>query len=342
MVKHTITLDYEEVTDVTPDVRITLYNAGHILGSSLVHMHVGNGLHNIVYTSDLKYGKTMLLDPAVTRFPRLETLMIESTYGGKEDDAQTRKDADIQMTELIKRTVARNGKVLLPVLGVGRAQEILLLLEHLHRTGQIPPIPVFIDGMVWDVTAIHTAYPEYLNASVRKLIFHKNQSPFLSEIFKRVGSPKERRQVIEDTGACVILATSGMMQGGASVEYLKALADNPNNSMAFTCYQGPGSLGRRIQRGEREFTMKNTSFAENQPANEIVQMKMEIDTIEGFSGHSSRKELLNYIYKCDPKPKKVIVNHGENASCLDFASTIHKLNRIETCAPRNLEAVRLK
>ena len=83
MVKHTICLEYDEVSDITPDIRITLYNAGHILGSSMVHMHVGNGLHNILYTADLKYGKTMLLEPAVTKFPRLETLMMESTYGAK-------------------------------------------------------------------------------------------------------------------------------------------------------------------------------------------------------------------------------------------------------------------
>ena len=84
MVKHTITLEYNEVSDVTPDIRITMYNAGHILGSAMVHLHVGNGLHNILYSGDLKYGKTMLLDPAVTVFPRLETLLLESTYGGKD------------------------------------------------------------------------------------------------------------------------------------------------------------------------------------------------------------------------------------------------------------------
>src|SRR3989338_4869508 len=81
MVKHMITLEFEEVTDVTPDVRITFYNAGHILGSAMVHLHVGNGLHNILYSGDQKYGKTLLLEPAVTMFPRLETLMLEATYG---------------------------------------------------------------------------------------------------------------------------------------------------------------------------------------------------------------------------------------------------------------------
>ena len=334
MVKHTICLDYNEVSDITPDVRITLYNAGHILGSSMVHMHVGNGLHNIVYTGDMKFGKTRLLDIAVTKFPRVETLMIESTYGGRENILQSRKECENEFADIIKRTIDRKGKILVPVLGSGRAQEVLLIVENMIRNGKIEKVPVFIDGSVWDITAIHTAYPEFLNSIVRKQIFHKDQNPFLSEIFKRVGSQKERTQVIEETGSCIILATSGMLVGGPSVQYLKQLADNPKNTLLFVCYQGEGSLGRRIQRGEKEMSVDGSK--------EITQIKMEVDTMEGFTGHSGRKELLNFVYRCDPKPKKIIVNHGESSRCLDLASSIHKLNRVETAAPRNLEAIRLK
>ncbi len=336
MVKHTITLEYDEVSDVTPDVRITMYNAGHILGSAMVHLHVGNGLHNILYSGDQKYGKTLLLEPAVTMFPRLETLMLEATYGGKENIMPHREETDEELMKVIKETVERNGKVLIPTLGVGRAQEVMLAIEQMAREGRMPPVPVYIDGMVWDVTAIHTAYPEYLNNSVRKLIFHKDQNPFLHEIFKRVGSQKERMDVIENTGPCVILATSGMLTGGPSVEYLKHLCDNPKNAIGFVNYQGDGSLGRRMQMGEREFTFSDGG------KQEMLQIKMHVHTVEGFSGHSSRNQLMNFVAKCEPRPKKVIVNHGENSRCLDLASSIHKGFRIETVAPRNLETVRVK
>ena len=197
-------------------------------------------------------------------------------------------------------------------------------------------IPVFIDGLVWDVTAIHTAYPEFLNNSIKKLIFHKDQNPFLSDIFKRVGSQEERMKIIEETGPCVVLATSGMLQGGPSVEYLRHLADNKKNSMIFVNYQGEGSLGRRIQRGEREYMVNNGSKSE------VVQIKLEVHTVEGFSGHSSRTQLLNFVAKCEPRPKKIIVNHGESSRCLDLASSLHKNFRLETIAPRNLECVRIK
>jgi len=336
MVKHTICLDWGEVTDITPDIRMTLYNAGHIIGSSMIHLHIGNGLHNFLYTGDMKYAKTRLIDPAVTEFPRLETLMLESTYGGKDNLGISRKENEDMLIEIVKKTVARGGKILIPVLGVGRSQEIMLIIEYLVRTGQLEKIPVYIDGMVWDVTAIHTAYPEYMNSNIRKMIFHKDTNPFLSDIFKRVGSQKERVQVVEEEGPCVILATSGMLVGGPSVEYLKHLADNHRNSLIFVNYQGEGSLGRRILRGEREFTMGNSINPE------MLKINLEVHSLEGLSGHSNRKELMNFIYKCTPRPKKVIINHGESSRCLDLASGIHKQYNIETVAPRNLETVRVK
>jgi len=336
MVKHTITLDYDEVADVTPDVRITLYNAGHILGSAMVHMHVGNGLHNVLYGADMKYGKTMLLDPAVTRFPRLETLTLEATYGGKDNVLPPRHEPDEQTRDVIKTTIDRGGKVLIPVLGSGRAQEVMVLVESLVRNGTMPDVPVFIDGIVWDITAIHTAYPEYLNTNVRKLIFHKDQNPFLNPIFKRVGSSKERKQIIEETGPCVIIATSGMLIGGPSVEYLKNLASNSKNSLVFVNYLGEGSLGRRIQRGEKEFNMGSTARPD------MMAVNLEVHTVQGFTGHSGRNQLMNFVKNCEPRPKKIIINHGENSRCLDLASSIHKTFRIETNAPRNLETIRLK
>ena len=336
MVKHTVTLAYEEVTDVTPDVRITLYNAGHVLGSSMIHMHIGNGLHNLLYSGDMKYGKTQMLEPAATQFPRLETLMIESTYGGRDNVGTSREDTDDGLAGFIIETAMRGGKILLPVLGSGRAQEIMVTLHSLFKAKKLRPLPVYIDGMVWDITAIHTAYPEFLNSTLRRQIFHEDENPFLWNMFRQVGSSRERREVIDSSGPCVIIATSGMLVGGPSVEYLRALGEDPKNAMALTCYQGEGSLGRRIQRGEKEIAFSSGS------RQEVVKLRFNIQTIEGFSAHSNRNELLDFIRRCSPRPKKVIVNHGDSARCLDLASAIHRVNRIETSAPRNLESIRIK
>ncbi len=336
VVKHTIVLNFDEVTDITPDIRITFYNAGHIIGAAMTHIHVGNGLHNILYTGDLKYGKTLLLDRAVSDFPRLETLMMESTYGGKDNITPQREEEEEKFASIAGEVLNKGGRVLVPTLGVGRSQEIALLVEMLQRQGRIPKVPVLVDGIVWDVTAIHTGYPEFLNTNVRKQIFHKNENPFLSEIFQRVGSGKERRQILEETGSFIAIATSGMLQGGPSVEYLKSLASDEKNALFFVSYQGEGSLGRRIQRGEKEFV-----FRENGKS-EVVQINLRIETFEGFSGHAGRKELLNFVHRINPRPKRVILNHGESSRALDLSSSIHKIFKIETSVPRNLETVRLK
>lgn len=335
MVKHTITLNYEEVTDITPDVRLTLYNAGHILGSSMAHLHIGNGLHNLLYTGDLKFGRTSLLEPANTQFPRLETVIIEGTYGGKTNVLPPAREQDQMLKEIIKRTIARGGKVLLPVLGSGRAQDLIVMIEEMVRTGELDQIPCYIDGMVWDITAIHTAYPEFLNRNIRKQIFHKDENPFLNPVFKRVGSQKERTQLLEGHGPCVILATSGMLVGGPSVFYLRHLADNPKNTLLFSCFLPEGSLGKRILNGERELVFKEG------PKTEIVPVKLEVFRLE-ITDHSDRKQLMNFIFKCSPRPRKVIVNHGEQSRILDLASSVHKLGRMETAAPRNLDSIRLK
>jgi len=335
MVKHTITLDYEEVTDVTPDIRITLYNAGHTLGSAMIHIHIGNGLHNLLYTGDIKFAKTRLLSPAATQFPRLETMMIESTYGGKENVTETVKAQDQILQEIVKTTVARGGKILMPTLGSGRGQEVVVLVEEMIRTGMIQDIPVYIDGMVWDITAIFTAYPEFLNSTIRKQIFQKDNNPFLNKNIKQVGSQKERRQIIEEESSCIILATSGMLVGGPSVEYLKQLGDDKRHSLVFSCYQGEGSLGRRIQRGEKEII-----FREGQKE-EVLNLKMDVHRIE-ISGHADRRELINFVQRLSPRPKRILINHGESSRSLDLASTLHKQFRIETEVPRNLEAVRIR
>ena len=332
MVKHSITLNYEEVTDITPDIRITFYNAGHVIGSALVHIHVGNGLHNLLYTGDLNFENSNLLPAAVTRFPRLEAVIIEATHSNKDDNPPSRAECEEELVRIIKEVMSRKGKILMPVLGVGRSQEVMIILEKAIRQGKLENIPIYIQGLVWDITAIHTTYPDFFYSSIRKLIFHKDENPFLNPCFKRIGSQKEMQQVLEGP-PCVILATSGMMTAGASVEYLKNLCDNKNNALVFTCYQGPGSLGRRLLNGEKELQVDGED--------RIYKMNMDMHYLSGFSGHSSRQQLINFTKRLDPKPKKIIVVHGEVSNCLDLASTLHKLLRVETVAPKALEVIRL-
>jgi KH/beta-lactamase-domain protein len=334
MVKHSICLDYGEVTDITQDIRITLYNAGHVLGSAQVHLNIGNGLHNLVYSADTKYAKTRLLDPAVNYFPRVETLTLEATNGSRDDILPPLKDTEDRFLSLVNETIGRGGKVLLPELGLGHAQETVLRVEEAVQKGLLPRVPVYIDGVIWDINAIHTTYPDFLSSTVRNLIFQDN-NPFVSEALKRVGSPVERKEVIEG-GPCIVIATNGMLVGGASVEYFKNFADNPKNLIILSSYQGPGSLGRRLKDGD-----KRVSLGQDH-SNEMVDVNMQVEVLTGLSGHSGRNELMQYISRMNPKPKRILINHGEQSKCLDLASSLYKQYRVETIVPKNLETIRLK
>ncbi len=334
MVKHSICLNYNEVTDITPDIRITFYNAGHVLGSAMIHINIGNGAHNLLYTGDYKYSRTRLLEPSVTNFPRLESVITESTYGAKEDVLPPRREVEENVIRLINKTIERGGKVLIPELGLGRAQETMLIIEDAMKTGKMKKIPVYIDGMIWDINSIHTAYPDFLNNSLKLLTF-QDKNPFTSETFSRVGSPEERKKVVEG-GPCVVLATSGMLVGGASVEYLKEFSSNEKNSLIFVCYQGSGTLGRQVQDGLDEVKMSVNGKEER------VKINMEVHTAKGMTSHAGRNELMNFFRKISPKPKKVIIVHGEVSKSLDLASSIYKINRIETIVPRILETIKLK
>ncbi|MFW6117698.1 MAG: beta-CASP ribonuclease aCPSF1, partial [Thermoproteota archaeon] len=242
-VLHTIPLRHGVVTDIAPDVRLTLHNAGHILGSSMVHLHIGEGLHNIVYTGDYKFSKSQLLEAAVRKFPRVETLITESTYGSPKDVTPSRYQAEKRLTSVVNKTLERNGKVLIPVPAVGRAQEIMLVIDGYMRRGLMKEAPVFLEGMISEATAIHTAYPEYLGREVRRSILHEGINPFQSDYFTIVKHPSVRKEVIEGE-PCIILATTGMMEGGPVVEYFKKLAGDKKNTLVFVSYQIEGTMGR--------------------------------------------------------------------------------------------------
>lgn len=334
-VLHTFPLRYGVVTDIAPDMRLTLHNAGHILGSSMVHLHVGEGLHNIVYTGDYKYSRTMLLEAATIEFPRAETVITESTYGGIDDLMPSRVEAEERLTSIVNETLQRRGKVLIPVPAVGRAQEIMLVLDGYMKRGLMKEAPVFIEGMISEATAIHTAYPEYLGREVRHSILHDGVNPFQSDYFTIVEHPNVRQEVI-DGEPCIIMATSGMLEGGPVIEYFKGLANNPNNTIVFVSYQIDGTLGRRVQKGLSQATMVNS-----EGKLDVVDVKLEVEAIEGFSGHSDRRQIVNYITHLQPKPERVIVCHGEKAKCLNMANFLYERFGVQTLVPSIMETIRL-
>ncbi|MCL4334580.1 MAG: beta-CASP ribonuclease aCPSF1 [Candidatus Thermoplasmatota archaeon] len=336
MVKRTIVLRYNETTDITRDTRLTLYNAGHILGSASVHLHIGEGLYNIVLSGDVKFEKSWLFNPANNRFPRVETFMTESTYAGRDDYQHTRKEAGEILVDIVNRTFDRGGSVLIPVFAVGRSQEVMLVLEQMVREGRIKlTTPVYLDGMIMEATAIHAAYPEFLNKELKERIMVKNDNPFLSKIFKKVETKEERQNLCDSEESKIVLATSGMMNGGPVMEYFRAWVDNPKHTLVFVGYQADGTMGRKIQKGAKEITLSESGKATK------FNVSINVETAEGFSGHSDKRQLMAYIATMQPKPRLILVNHGDGEKAVEFAKQIKSRFGIEAHALRDLETIRL-
>ena len=336
IMRQTIPLHYGTVTDISPDIKLVLANAGHILGSASCHFHIGNGDHNFVYSGDIKYGKSMLLESARTNFPRVETLLIESTYGAKEDIQPTREEVETAFIKSVNETLSEGGKVLIPIPAVGRAQELMMVIDKYMKSGQMTESPVFMEGMIQEATAIHEAHPEYLERTLRQKILETNDNPFDSEYFTNIEHADGRDEPLREGSPCIIIATSGMLEGGPVLEYFRNLAPEKRNKILFVSYQVNGTLGRRVMDGARQ-----VSILGKEGKIEVVSINCTTEKLEGFSGHSDYNQLMSYVHRLRPKLRRVLVNHGERRKSENLSTSIRRMYRVTTHYPQVQEAIKL-
>jgi uncharacterized protein len=334
VIKHCITLPYGRPTDISPDITITFNNAGHIMGSATVHLNI-SGKHNILYSGDYKYAKTQLLDGAVSIYPRVETLITESTYGNSTDIMPDQFIVYKTFTESVNQTLLSGGKVLIPVPAVGRAQEIMLVIDKEMREGRLIEAPIFIEGMISEASAIHMAYAHYLGYDVRKSV-SQGINPFQSDYFTVVNGISKREDVLNDENPSIIMATSGMLEGGPSVEYFKQIARLKSNKIIFVSYQINGTLGRRVIDGG----MSEVSMLDEKGKVKIIPVVCQHQKIDGFSGHSDYNQIMSFVSRV--RPKRVLVNHGERSKSENIASNIYSKMHIRSMVPDNREVVRLR
>ena len=336
VMRQATTLRYGTVTDISPDVKLVLSNAGHILGSATCHFHIGNGDHNFVYSGDIKYGKSILLESAYTNYPRVETLLIESTYGAKEDIQPSRQEVETAFVASVNSVLKEGGKVLIPIPAVGRAQELMMVIDQYMKSGQLTEAPVFMEGMIQEATAIHEAYPEYLARELRQKILETDDNPFDSEYFTNIEHSDSREEPLREESPCIIIATSGMLEGGPVIEYLRNVAPDKKNKILFVSYQVNGTLGRRVMDGARQVSLigKNGKV-------EVVSINCGIERLEGFSGHSDYNQLMSFVQRLRPKLRRVLVNHGERRKSENLSMSIRRMYRISSHYPQIQEAIKL-
>jgi KH/beta-lactamase-domain protein len=323
-VTHTVTLMHGIVTDISPDVKLVLSNSGHIIGSTSVHLHIGNGEHNLVYTGDMKFGKTLTLENASWNFPRVETMIIESTYGGKEDIMCSREEAEAHLAAAIESTVAAGGHVLMPVPAVGISQELILLLDRFTKRGSIRT-KVLLEKTISEATAVYEAFPEFLSKELCNHVLESETSQFGPQ-FSIVES-----DTLKPSEPAIVLAPSSMLVGGPSVDYLKQIANDPKNTLIMLSYQSLDTPGRALLEGARQVTIKGES----------VQVECQVKRIDGLGSHSDYNQLMAYVMRLRPKLRRILVNHGERPKAQNLASMINKQFRIQTQHPLVQEAIKL-
>jgi predicted metal-dependent RNase len=324
VITHMIALPNTVVTDITPDIRLTLANAGHILGSSITHLHFGNGDHNLVYTGDFKFGRSLALENAYWNFQRVETLIVESTFGGKEDILQSREELSQKLLELINSCLSQGGNLLFPVPILGQAQELILTLSNFAKAGLLSA-KICIEKSVGEASSIYETYLEYLSKEIKQEI-----DGYSVDMFK---PPKS--QIVEfkkfRKGSHLIVSPSSMLTHGPSVGYLDQVRDDPMSAIIFTSRPLPNTPARSLIEGKRDLVI----------GGKRLNIECRVESFTGLTNHSDYGQTLAYVKRMKQKIRRVIVNHGDKNKAQNLAGSINRILRIHTQHPLVEEAVKL-
>jgi metallo-beta-lactamase family protein len=299
-----VTLAYRHPRSIAQSVTLTFLDAGHVLGSAICVLDVTQAEQSerIVFTGDLgRRGAPILRDPEV---PAGATALIsEATYGDRLHPPF--EDLDAGLAEVIARTVARGGRILIPSFALERAQQVVFSLKKLNKAKRIPVLPVYVDSpLTVNITQIFRSHPECYDEEMRALL-RGNDSPFEFEGLHYVTSVEDSQAIDRSPGPCVVISASGMCEAGRILHHLKASIENPKNTVLIVGFQAQHTLGRRLV--ERRPRVRIFGIERDRAAEVVV--------MNGFSAHADRGELLNFAEQVRERGtlKRVALVHGEPA-----------------------------
>jgi len=282
---------------------LDIFDAGHIPGSISPLLEIEN--KRVLYVCDFNLNSSHLLNGAKIDAKDVDVLILENTYSNR--DHPPRQETEKKLFEAIEETIANDGVAIIPCFAVGRAAEILMVLNEFK-----PWFPIYLDGMAKTATEIELKYPEFLRDA-------KNLKKTLKNV-TQIWNPEDRKKIIKEP--CVIVSSSGMLEGGPSVSYIKYLYNNAESSVIFTGFLIPKTAGRILMETGRFVT---EGFD--------LKIKMGIYQMD-FSAHSGRSDLFNFVNKINPR--KVICLHGD--SCENFAKEL-KEKGFDAVAPKNGDSI---
>lgn len=307
---------------VIGDLSLVFRDAGHILGSAFIELMVEG--KRVLLTGDIGNVPSALL-PAPGFFRNIEYLVIESTYGSRTHEAP--EERILGLERAVEDIASRGGVLVIPTFATERTQDILFLLNEMLLLKRIPEMPVFVDSpLAIRITKIYEQYPSYYKDEIREL-FQKHPNLFKFKKLKFTETVEESKAINDAPRPKVILAGSGMMQGGRILHHLRRYLPDHNSILLIVGYQAAGSLGRRLIDGEKMIKL----FSENVPVH------AEIRKINGFSAHADNPQLFSFVESTKDTLKRVFVVQGEEASSLHFMQEIRDRLGIQADAPELYE-----
>jgi len=309
---------YHEAWSLFEGVRVEYFNAGHILGAALTTFEFRDGSRTLRLGmgGDLgRPGRPILVDPE--RHPGVDALVLESTYGDRHH--RSGAEAEGALAGIVERTAARGGRLLVPAFAVGRTQELVATFHALCERGQVPDLPIFVDSpMAREATGVFIRHPECFDAETSEAFARGGGAPFGFSRLRYVASPEESRALNDREGPCIIIAASGMCEGGRILHHLRHGLPDPRNTVLFVGFQAQGTLGRRLRDGVHPVNVFG----------EPVEVAAEIAAIDGFSAHADQRELVEWVMSLEPAPRRIFLVHGE----LDAAEALAAVLRTRTAA----------
>ena len=321
---------YEQWFNLAGGARVMMLDAGHILGSAITVFEFndqGRALR-LGFTGDLGRPGTLLLrDPEIVR--NLDYLIIESTYGDREHGTLT--DSADELTRVIRQTIARGGKVIIPSFAVERTQEVVYTLHLKREAGQLRRVPTFVDSpLAINATDVFRLHAECLREELRDdLLAHDDPFGFSGLKYTRTVDESKAINAIHDS--CVIISANGMCEAGRILHHLKNNIEDERNTILFVGYQAENTLGRRLIDGAKKVKIFGDEF----------NVRAEIQSATGFSAHADRTELLNWASQVKENLKGVFVVHGEEKSALSFADALRALGGFTVTVPQPGQTIEL-
>ena len=327
-VRQFVSINYDRPFPVIDGVAVTFRDAGHILGSAQVVLDVRENGRNyrVLFSGDIGRGSDDILrDPAPVE--NVDCLQIESTYGDREHSAK--QNATDEVARLVRDTLDKQGKVIIPAFSVGRTQQIVYTLHQLTCEGKLPKAPLFVDSpLSVNATEVYRLHPECFNDTIYRFLREK-ENPFGMENLSYIRELAHSMKLNDLKEPAVIISASGMCEAGRIRHHLKNHIGDPQNLVLFIGYCAEHTLGAQILSGQNPVNIFGEPHA----------VRARIASIDAFSGHADKNELRHYVEQLTGPIRKIFVVHGEESQALAFADTLRAIKpKAEVLVPRYKES----